>query len=58
MMPVCPKCGEAVIYITSANAHENGVFMVNAVEKQYITKTGRVSVGYQVHKCTQGIDKK
>jgi len=53
MTPICPKCGQKVIYIASPNMREERVFMVDDEEKQFITKMGRVSFGYQEHKCTR-----
>jgi len=51
MTPICPKCGQKVIYIASPNMREERVFMVDDEEKQFITKIGRVSFGYQEHIC-------
>jgi hypothetical protein len=51
MKPICPKCGQPVIYIASG---EDKVYIVNAEEKHFITKTGRISTGYQEHNCTNG----
>ena len=53
MKPICPKCGQSVIYIASPSIRENKVYMVDAVEKQLIAKSGRVLEGYQVHECPQ-----
>jgi hypothetical protein len=52
MLPVCPKCGKEVLYISSPGIRDNKVYIVDAEEKQLISKTGRVLTGYPEHTCT------
>jgi hypothetical protein len=50
MTPICPKCGAAVLYITGSS-REDKIFIVDAEEKRFITKLGRIAVGHQEHIC-------
>jgi hypothetical protein len=50
MLPICPKCGKEVMYVSSSTGDR--VYMVEPREKQLISKMGRVLIGYPEHNCT------
>jgi hypothetical protein len=52
MLPICPKCGKKVLYISPPGIRDNKVYIVDAEEKQLISKMGRVLTGYPEHICT------